>query len=459
MENYTIKDIIKATEGHLVNGDLNVNVANISTDTRTIKEGDLFVALIGERFDGHDFISQAIDKGAIGLIISHEVDNIDRYNNLNVIMVKDTTQALGDIARDYRRRFNIAVVGVTGSNGKTTTKDMISAVLSAKFNVLRNEGNLNNTIGLPLTLFGLSKTHEIAIVEMGINLPGEMARLVEIAEPNVAVVTNISPTHLEFLGSVEGVAKEKGLLAKSANALIANMDDPLVMKMAEGKDKVISYGIDNQADVTASNIELDQDGRPEFTAFFKGKQIRIKLPIVGKHNVYNGLRAISAGMLFDIDLDSIKKALEAYQPMSMRMQRMVINGITIINDTYNSNPMSMIAGVDLLKSLKCDGKKVLVVGDMLELGEYSDKFHSEVGDYIGKSGSAEMLITMGEKAVKIAGSAIDSGMKREQVLICQNNSEVAENLSIILKQGDIALIKGSRGMKMEQVVKAIEERQ
>ncbi|HGJ64368.1 TPA: UDP-N-acetylmuramoyl-tripeptide--D-alanyl-D-alanine ligase [bacterium] len=458
MENYTIKDIIKATKGHLVKGDLNANVADISTDTRTIEKGDIFVALIGERFDGHDFVDQAIDKGAAGIVVSHEVDGIDKNKNLNVVMVNDTTQALGDIAKDYRKRFNIPIIGVTGSNGKTTTKDMIYEVLSSENKVLKSEGNFNNTIGLPLTLFRLSKTHEIAVVEMGINLPGEMARLVEIAQPNVAVITNISPTHLEFLGSVEGVAKEKGLLAKSASALIVNMDDPLVVKMADGKDKVISYGIENLADITAKNIELDQDGKPEFTVSFGGKQTRIKLPIVGKHNVYNGLRAISAGLLFDIDLDSIKKAVESYQPMSMRMQRMVVNDITIINDTYNSNPMSMKAAIDLLKSLKCDGKKVLVVGDMLELGEYSDRFHGEIGNYIGKSGSAEILITMGEKAVRIAESAINSRMKKDQVIVCQNNSEVAENLSKILKQGDIALIKGSRGMKMEQIVKAIEER-
>jgi UDP-N-acetylmuramoyl-tripeptide--D-alanyl-D-alanine ligase len=375
-------------------------------------------------------------------------------------MVKDTTHALGDIAKDYRKRFNIPIIGVTGSNGKTTTKDMIYEVLSSENKVLKSEGNFNNTIGLPLTLFRLSNTHEIAVVEMGINLPGEMARLVEIAEPNVAVITNISPTHLEFLGSVEGVAKEKSILAESASWVMLNKDDPYVAKMGKRiKGRIFYYGIDKSANISAKDIKLNDEGRAEFTLLINKKRFeRIKLSILGKHNVYNALRAIAVGILYDVSPDNIKKAVESYQPMSMRMQRMVINDITIINDTYNSNPMSMKAAIDLLASLKCDGKKVLVVGDMLELGEYSDRFHNEIGDYIAKSGSAEILITMGEKAVKIAESAISSGLKKDQVIVCQNNSEVAENLSKILNQGDIALIKGSRGMKMEQIVKVIEER-
>jgi len=456
MENYTIGNIIKATGGHLKKGSSDTKVTDISTDTRTIKEGDIFVALIGDQFDGHDFIAQAIEKNIMGVVVSHEFGGMDESNNLNIIMVKDTTQALGDIAKDYGNRFSIPIIGVTGSNGKTTTKDMASAVLSAKFSVLKNEGNLNNTIGLPLTIFRLSRAHELAILEMGINLPGEMARLVEIAQPDIAIITNISPTHLEFLGSIEGVANEKGILAKSADALIINMDDPHVVKMADGKDKIISYGIDNPADVTASDIKLDQEGRPEFTVKAKGEEARIKLPIVGKHNVYNGLRAISAGMLFEIELGMIKKSLESYQPMSMRMQRMVVKGVTVINDTYNSNPMSMMAAIDLLKYLKSDGKKVLVVGDMLELGKEGNRLHAEMGEYIGKSGSAEMLITMGEKAARIAESAISSGMSKDQVIVCQTSSEVTDHLSRILKSGDVALIKGSRGMKMEQVIKAIE---
>lgn len=461
MENYTINDIIKATSGHLIKRVPAYTVSEISTDTRTIKNGDIFVALIGERFDGHDFIDQAIEKGARGIIISHEVNGIDNQENFNVIMVSDTTKALGDIAKDYKSRFKIAVIGVTGSNGKTTTKDMAYEVLASENNVLKSEGNLNNTIGLPLTLFRLSKSHEMAVLEMGISLPGEMSRLVEIANPNVAIMTNISPTHLEFLGSIEGVAEEKGILAKLVDWAILNNDDPYLAKMGkEIKGRAIYYGIDKPADYNAKDIRLDNEGRAEFTFSINGKSIdRIKLSILGKHNVYNALRAIAVGILYDVDFAKIKKAVESYQPMSMRMQKMIVKGVTIINDTYNSNPMSMIAAVDLLASIKNDGEKVLVVGDMLELGEHSDNFHSEIGEYIGKAKSVETLVTIGDKAVRIAESAINSGMEKDKVIICQNNTEVTNILSRILNKGDIALIKGSRGMKMEQIVKVIEERQ
>jgi UDP-N-acetylmuramoyl-tripeptide--D-alanyl-D-alanine ligase len=462
MENYTVNDIIKATGGYLLNGAPNDAVSNISTDTRTIKKNDLFVALIGDRFDGHEFAIQSIEQGAMGVVLSHEVNGFDKLNaNLNIIMVKDTTQALGDIAKDYRNRFEIAVIGITGSNGKTTTKDMASAVLSAKFNVHKSEGNLNNTIGLPLTLFKLSKLHEIAVLEMGISIPGEMSRLVEIAQPNIAIITNVSPTHLEFLGSVEGVAREKEFLAKSADQVILNKDDPYVAKMGKKiKGKAIYYGIDKPANITAKKIQLDNEGRAEFILKVNAEDFgRIKLSIIGRHNVYNALRAIAVGILYEVDFDKIKSAIETYQPISMRMQKLVVNGITIINDTYNSNPMSMIAAIDLLASLKSDGKKVLVVGDMLELGEESNRLHDDIGEYIGKSKSAEMLVTMGEKAVRIAETAIAFGMEKSNVSICQNNSEVIERLGKILSKGDIVLIKGSRGMKMEQIVKIVEERQ
>jgi len=453
MENFTIGDIIKATYGSLVEGDPNVNVSNISTDSRTIKKGDLFVALIGERFDAHDFAFQAIKQGAMGAILSHEVKGLDELSaQSSIVMVKDTTKALGDIARYYKNKFSVTVIGITGSNGKTTTKDMASSVLSGKFSVLKSEGNLNNTIGLPLTLFRLSSAYDTAILEMGISIPGEMRQLVEIAQPNVAVVTNISTTHLEFLGSIEGVAKEKQILAEYAESAVLNADDPYVAKMRSVvKGNVIFYGIDKPADVIAKDIILDQDGRPEFTVNDK----RIKLLSVGRHNVYNALASISVGMLFGVGLDSIKASLESYQHTPMRMQRLMVDGVTIINDTYNSNPVSMRAAVDLLKNLKCDGRKILVAGDMLELGEQSDEFHNATGRYIGLSGIVEMLVTVGDKADKMVESAIETGMKK--VIACKTNSEAAEYLRKTMNNGDIVLIKGSRGMKMEQIVKAIEK--
>jgi len=450
MENFRISDIIEATNGGLEKGDPSAIVNSISTDSRLLKNGDLFVALIGERFDGHNFAVQAIKQGAMGVVLSHRVPELDGLQS-NIVMVKDTTQALGDIARYYKNKFNITVIGITGSNGKTTTKDMTASVLSGKFSVLKSEGNLNNTIGLPLTLFRLSSLYELAVLEMGISIPGEMSQLVKIAEPKVAVVTNISTTHLEFLGSIEGVAKEKQILAESAESAVLNADDPYVARMSKVvRGNVTFYGIDNPADVTAKDIVLDQDGRPEFTVHVNNTQERIKLPSIGRYNIYNALAAISVGTIFGVGLDSVKVSLEAYQQTSMRMQRLVIGGVTIINDTYNSNPVSMRVAVDLLKSPKSDGKKVMVIGDMLELGEQSEEFHKATGKYIGTSGVAEILVTVGDRAVRIAESALETGMKN--VIVCKTNLEAVEYLRKNLNRGDLVLIKGSRGMKMEQII-------
>ena len=466
MENFKVSDVINATAGSLERGNPNTEISNISTDSRTIKEGDLFVALIGENFDGHDFANQAIEKGAMGIVVSHEIqgfgDSIKtRTANPCIIIVKDTTLALGDIAKYYRDRFNIPFIGITGSNGKTTTKDMASAVLSGKFNVIKSEGNLNNTIGLPLTLFRLSSDHQIAVLEMGISIPGEMSQLVRIAQPNVGVVTNISSTHLEFLGSIEGVAREKQKLVEFSKTAVLNADDPLVAEMSDVvKGDVVFYGIEKPSDVMASEVILDQDGRPEFTVSVKNPiiaQERIKLPSIGQHNIYNALAGIAVGVIFGIEIDIIKSSLEAYHPMSMRMQRLIIDGVTVINDTYNSNPTSMKMAVDFLKGLESDGRKILVVGDMLELGDQSDELHDSIGKYIGESDTVKTLVTVGKKASIIAESTIKSGISKDIVIVCEDNSEASNHLRKLLKSGDIVLIKGSRGMKMEGIVKSLQE--
>ncbi|MGB9595304.1 MAG: UDP-N-acetylmuramoyl-tripeptide--D-alanyl-D-alanine ligase [Candidatus Poribacteria bacterium] len=465
MENFKVSDIINATAGSLERGNPATIISNISTDSRTLKEGDLFVALKGENFDGHDFVCQAIEKGAVGVVVSHEIQGLGELikklsANPCIIFVKNTTIALGEIARCYREKFNIPIIGVTGSNGKTTTKDMTFAILSGKYNVLKSEGNLNNTIGLPLTLFRLSSQHQIAVFEMGISIPSEMSQLVRMAQPSLSVVTNVSSTHLEFLGSIEGVAREKQKLVEFSKDAVLNADDKLVADMSNVvKGDAIFYGIKSSADVIAKDIVIDQEGKPEFTALVKkpiNAEERIKLPTIGQHNIYNALAGISVGVLFSVDMGIIKSSLESYQPIPMRMQKLIIDGVTIINDAYNSNPVSMKMAIDFLKDLKTDGRKILVVGDMLELGEQSNDLHKFIGKYIGEANSADMLITVGEKASIIAESAIKSGINRDAVFICKNNSEASDHLHKILKNGDTVLIKGSRGMKMEEIVKSLQ---
>lgn len=460
MENFTINDILKATKGKLVKGSPDSEVSNISTDSRKLSEGDLFVALIGEKFDGHDFMNQAVDRGAMGLMVSKD---IGETSVKNLISVKDTLKALGDIAGFYRSRFDIPVIGVTGSNGKTTTKDMIASVLSSKYSVLKNEGNLNNAIGVPMTLFKLSRSHEMAVIEMGISIPGEMARLVEIVRPDVAVVTNIGPTHLEFLGSMDNVAFEKGILAKSAGMALLNADDPRVAKMRNsGHDKVIMFGLmDNSVSgldlsnaVMATEICQDHDGRPEFTMVAPYGKIRIILPSLGKHNIYNALAAASVGVLFNVELDRIKEALETHTGTPMRMQKIVIDGVTIIDDTYNSNLTSLKAAVNFISQAECTGKRIAVIGDMLELGEQSAQFHKEAGQFMAGQ-PIQTLITVGEMSKILADAALGAGFDKDNLIVVENNVEAVSRLREIMKEGDLVLIKGSRGMKMDEIVRSL----
>ena len=357
--------------------------------------------------------------------------------------------------------FDIPLVGITGSNGKTTTKDMTASVLSHKYQVLKNEGNLNNAIGVPMTLFRLSQAHEIAIIEMGTGSPGEMSHLVEIAQPDVAVVTNIGPTHLEFFGSVGAVAIEKGLLVQAASSAVLNADDPRAVRMRDlVNGRVVLFGLEKARltgdEVLAADISQDQYGRPEFTLVTGQESIRVHLPSLGRHNIYNALAAASVGILFNIPLDGIKNGLELYEGTSMRMQEVILDGARIIDDTYNSNPVSLRAAVDFLSQLECHGKRIAVIGDMLELGEQSDELHREAGSFIADR-QISTLVTVGDKASRIAEGALSDGFSGDSVFICGSNSEAAERLRKIMGSGDIVLIKGSRGMKMEEIVESLGE--
>ena len=456
MEDFTVGDILEATGGCLVKGDFSSAVSGISTDSRTLTKGEFFVALVGDRFDGHDFIAQAADRCAGGAVVSRDMGEtpID-----TVVLVDDTLKALGDIAGLYRSRFDIPVVGITGSNGKTSTKDMTASVLERKYSVLKNKGNLNNAIGVPLTLFKLSGKHEVAVIEMGTGAPGEMARLVEIVQPNVAVVTNVGPTHQEFFGSVDEVATEKAVLVRAAGSAVLNADDPRVAKMGDVVDgTTISFGLVRDAlacaTVSADEVGQDQNGEAEFTLVMGQDRARVHLRAIGKHNVYNALAAASVGKLLHIDINEIRDALESYHGTPMRMQKEMLNGVTIINDAYNSNPASLIAAVELLSEIECSGKRVAVIGDMLELGERSDEYHRAAGRSIAGY-PVDVLVTVGDEAAKIAKAALGAGFHQNRVIICKSISHVVTYLSEALKVGDAALIKGSRGMKMEEIIKAL----
>jgi UDP-N-acetylmuramoyl-tripeptide--D-alanyl-D-alanine ligase len=462
MEDFTVGDVLRAANGRLIRGNSESIVSGISTDSRTLVEGDLFVALVGEQFDGHDFIIQAVNKGAAGVLVSR---NIEETPIETIIQVEDTLHALGDTAGTYRKKFDVPVVGITGSNGKTTTKDMTASVLARKYSVLKNEGNLNNAIGVPLTLFRLSREHEAAVIEMGTGAPGEMGRLVEIAQPNVAVVTNIGPTHQEFFGSIDEVAVEKAVLVRAADSAALNADDPRVAGMLDVvHGQVVSFGLAGDkptgrnacAAVLAAEVGQDQDGRAEFTLVIGNDEVRIHLKALGRHNIYNALAAASVGWLFHVDLHEIREALESYQGTPLRMQKNVVDGITIINDTYNSNPASLRAAVELLSEMECDGKRVAVVGDMLELGMQADELHRAAGRFIADC-PVDLLVTVGDEAARIAEAALAAGVPDDRTTICRTNSQAVAYLRETLKAGDTVLIKGSRGMKMEEIAESLKQ--
>ncbi|MDE0297322.1 MAG: UDP-N-acetylmuramoyl-tripeptide--D-alanyl-D-alanine ligase [Candidatus Poribacteria bacterium] len=443
--NLTVNDILTATGGILIRGALNEVISKISTDSRTICEDDLFVALIGERFDGHDFISSASQARASGAIVSKQVET----DLPIVIEVKESLIALGDIAAYYRRSFDLPFVAITGSNGKTTTKDMITTVLSERFSVFQSEKNFNNQIGIPSRLLELDHDHQIAVLEIGTNRPGEIERLTQIVKPTVGVITNIGHSHLEFLGSLEGVAKEKGSLTEHVDCAVLNADDPMTPQLASRAcGKITTFGCVNDADVSAHEIEMQTLGNPSFTLRIRDKYAaRINLPCLGTHNISNALAASCVGLWAGLTSTEIRVGLENYQPADMRMQPIDRDGLHIINDVYNSNPDSLEQALEFLSTTRTSGKRIAVLGDMLELGTESEKLHYEAG--VNLPENINVLISVGARSLDIVRGA--SG-RVEKTFACETAEEAANQLREYSQSGDLVLIKGSRGMKLERIV-------
>jgi UDP-N-acetylmuramoyl-tripeptide--D-alanyl-D-alanine ligase len=460
----SIEEILRATGGTLLQGDPNVYFKGISTDSRTVREGELFFALKGVRFDGHRFAQEALEKKAAGVVIEEERKGDVRWNGYRskvVILVKDTLRALGDLARERRRRFGTPLVALTGSNGKTTTKEMIAACLETLFPVLKTEGNFNNLIGLPLTLLRLTERERVVVVEMGMNTPGEIRRLTEIAEPDVGLITNIERVHLEGLGSIERVKEEKGALfrlMKKDGAILVNQDDPGVVDLAKDfSGQKITYGILNPADVRGGEIRLERAGRTSFLLSFGGEQTRIDLPLLGRHFVYNALAALATATLFGIEIKVAKEALEGFQPFPMRMEICPLSdGKVVLNDAYNANPKSMELALATLAEVKGEGRGIAVLGDMLELGAYSEEAHRELGRTVA-SLSIDGLVAIGKEARRVVDSAIRHGLEPDRAWVAESHGEAVSILQEILRKGDWVLVKGSRGMEMEKIVIGLKE--
>jgi UDP-N-acetylmuramoyl-tripeptide--D-alanyl-D-alanine ligase len=454
-------EILTATGGALLRGGAGWSCRGISTDTRSLLGGNLFIALSGENFDGHDCLAAAAEKGASALLIRPEsFGKADAgARDLPVIGVPDTLHALGAIAHAWRLRFPVPVVAITGSSGKTTTKEILAAIASRSRTVLKTTGNLNNQIGLPLTLLGLRKGHELAIVEMGTNHPGEIARLAAIAAPDVGLITNIGPAHIEGLGSLEGVREEKGdlfrVMAGRGTALI-NADDIGIAVLAERwRGKRLTFGLKPGADLSARRIEPAGPEGVRFEIVVGGIAIPARLPVPGLHNVMNALAAAAAAWALGFDRQAIAEGLAAFRPVPGRMEvRRLGNGASLIMDAYNANPASVREALATLHELRGPGNAFAILADMLELGEQSGQYHEEIGNLLAEIG-VETLYLKGTLSRFTAEGAIKKGFPAEKITFFDAPGRVVADLRRRLRKGDWILIKGSRKIKMEAVAEAI----
>jgi len=461
---WTAEEIIEATRGELLCGDLRRPFAGVSIDSRKISVDDVFVAITGEVHDGHTFISNIVDQGVRGFVINRHKAKpmpIDacKTSDIVCIAVEHTTRALGDMAAYNRLRSHASVIAITGSNGKTTTRRMTTMVLSRRHDTLTAVGNFNNDIGLPLTLLGLATGHRWAVLELGTNNPGEIARLAEICSPDIGVLTNIGPAHLEGLGSIEGVMQEKGDLLKNlgpGGKAILNADDPWVMQLASKiKTEVILYGLSREAAIRAEDVN-ETKHTISFTLIFAGESISIHLNFPGRFMISNALAAAAVGHQVGLSCGTVKAGLEAFKPVSGRMNiKHMPGGIHLIDDTYNANPASMKAAFATLNTMRAGARGVIVIGDMLELGAQAQSLHHKVGARAARLGISR-LSAYGEFAAEVTAGAHDEGMQPTDTFE-GTHDEIVEDLKNWLQPGDWLLVKGSRGMAMEKVVQELKE--
>lgn len=458
---FTIEGILEATGGILTERAKKPITGGISIDSRTLVRGDVFVAVKGERFDGHDFIEQAARKGASLVLIDKQRGQTSSYTrNLKnaaritgVVEVKDTVAALADLARFQRKKYPVPVIAVTGSNGKTTTKEMISHLLSARHKVLKNEGTKNNNIGLPLTLLKLNTSFDSAVVEIGTNHPGEVGLLAGICTPNIGVITNVGPSHLEYFGTLQGVYKEKfSLVTRLAHPRLAilNQDDAWLRRNTRSATRrpfVVSFGVRNAADFLSSKVTRDGG----CLSFLLNRKYKFTLPTMGYYNIYNALAAVAVARIFGLDYRTIIARIADFKFPAGRLAMRIIGGVRFIDDTYNANPLSFNEALRALVATKVKGRKICVMGDMFELGRHSRAFHTQAGE--AASAACDVLVAVGSLSRHAAEMAASRGLDTQQVFTCADSVRAKEILRKKIKPGkdDIVLVKGSRMMKMENV--------
>jgi UDP-N-acetylmuramoyl-tripeptide--D-alanyl-D-alanine ligase len=453
---FTIDDILLATGGVIIGNGAD-RVCGVTTDSRAAQSGELFVALRGERFDGHDYLNAASDRGVRVFLVAADWSASRKPSDYCLwIAVADTLRGLGDLAAFHRRRFSIPVAGITGSNGKTTTKEMLAAILDQTGPGLKTIGNLNNLIGLPRMLLQLTAGHRWGVLEMGMSEPGEIDRLAEIAGPRVGVITNAHPAHLESMGSVEAVARAKGelfLRITSGGCAVYNADDPLVARSPSPDGvKRLSFGL-HGADVSATGIRRVGRRGQEFILHIPGASLPVTLKALGLHNIYNALAATAAAFALGVEPAQIRAGLERFIPYAGRLNLEKVNGIVLIDDSYNANPASMRAALVTLAEIKDESRGIAVLGDMLELGEETGEAHMEVGRLAAVC--ADRLYLLGAMAGFVAAGAREGGLPAERIVIADSHAAILDDLRRTATKGDCILVKGSRALRMEIVAEGI----
>ncbi len=462
MRNLKIKEILEVTKGELIQGDLELECKNFSKDTRTIQKGDTYLAIKGEKFDGNLFWKQALENGADCVIVSEipkDKEVLKNYENKTIIRVKDTLEALYEIAKLKRSFYQIPVIAITGSVGKTSTKDIIANVVSKKYKTLKTIGNNNNNIGLPFTILKL-QDEEAMVLEMGMNHFGEIRLLTNIAKPDICVITNIGTSHIGNLGSRENILKAKlEILEGNEKAtVVINKDNDLLHKWQEenqNEKTIITYGIQEHSDMNAKEIKLNNDSS-EFACELENKKVNITVPVGGEHFILNALCAVSVGKILKIEPEKIVEGIEGFELTKKRMDiAELANGIKIINDAYNASLESMQASLNYLAEFK-NNRKIAVLGDMLELGEYTKELHEKVGEAVVQS-QIDILFCAGEKAKYIEEQAKAKGMTKENVYWFENKEKMVEKIKQVAKANDIILLKASNGMRFFEIAEELQK--
>lgn len=457
----SLKELTKVIKGKIISGNPKSIIKSISINSRTLNKGDFFIPLLGEKCDGHQFINEALSKGAIGFLTSMDENRLnfkrEIYLNKIIILVENTQEALEEMAKYVRKISRYEVVAITGSVGKTVTKEIITSVLKQKFKVGYAPENYNNEIGVPLTILSYNDDIKILILELAMRGLNQITRLAKICKPKIGVMTLINNTHIELLGSVENIVKAKSELIKAIPkdgvTILCRDDKWYTLFSSISNSEVVNYGLSNDSQVSAKDITLDEMAKPRFKLCFKDREVDISLPITGDQYVLNSLAAAAVGISYEMDLNQIKKGLESVKPFKMRMQiEKGKRNILLINDSYNANPTSMKAAIKVLSYLKQKRKRrsVAILGDMLELGKFSGISHMNIGKFIVRQ-NVDLLLTRGENAKIISQTALSNGMSKDQVHQFSSNDEIKENILNLIKPKDIVLVKASRAMAFDDI--------